>query len=226
MIAEARDEALEHRRVERALDLALRASARMCSRQSSVVQSRRENAMIVSDSAQRAGGLQVIQRRQQLVRREIAGGTENHERNTADCRLNHSCPGSSQPSLTAWPPKPLRIMASSLSPIIVLALAGEAHHQRERHHRRRHALLDRFERGPAALAGIRHEGCDVVERLIAVPENPRSDPAARSAPRCRAATARRSAARSRSKSRLALHQREALRQRPASCRTRCRYEPS
>src|SRR3954447_22884704 len=45
-----------------------------------------------------------------------------------------------------------------------LVLAGhEAHHQRKRDDRRRHAAVDRLEHRPAALAGVVHVAADVVE---------------------------------------------------------------
>ena len=105
--------------------------------------------------------LQVIQRRQQLVDGQVTGGAEDDEVNRADYRSIGVAQSLS--AFTAWPPKPWRIIGQQLVGVVVFALAGEAHHQCQTHHRRGHALLDRFQRGPAAFAGIGHQRRDVVQ---------------------------------------------------------------
>src|SRR5690606_2776364 len=56
---------------------------------------------------QGAGGVEVVERRQELGRGEVAGGAEDRE----------VAGGRHQPaSLTAWPPKLLRIIARSFAP--------------------------------------------------------------------------------------------------------------
>ena len=61
---------------------------------------------------------------------------------------------------TAWPPKPRAHHGEQPPRVVRAALAREAAHQRERDHRRGHAELDRFERGPAAFAGVGHHRRD------------------------------------------------------------------
>ena len=88
-------------------------------------------------------------------------------------------------------------------------------------HRRRHAELDRLERGPAAFARIGDHRRDAGERLVVLAGFRRRDRAATSAPRCRGATSRR-AARRRCRAPCALRAARSPRRAPASSRTRCR----
>ena len=112
LIAEARDKALEYRRIKTALDLAgqhfahvlapfLVAPGTTCKRHDT------------ERFCQPRGRFQVIQRRQQLVAGEVAGGAKNHERARQHCRrdLRLHLPS----SLTACPPNPWRILASILA---------------------------------------------------------------------------------------------------------------
>ena len=74
----------------------------------------------------------------------------------------------------------------------VVEVAGrEARVERAREHRRRHALLDRRDRGPATLAGVRDPALEVVERRATGAAPRRSGRAATSRSRCRAARPRR-----------------------------------
>ena len=68
---------------------------------------------------------------------------------------------------------------------------GEARVQRARQHRRRHALLDRGERGPAALAGVRHAAGELLQVGRLVRARARSGRAATRRSRCRGARPRR-----------------------------------
>ena len=74
---------------------------------------------------------------------------------------------------------------------VVEAARGEALVERRGQDRRRHALVDRRDRGPAALAGVRDPAGEV-GRGRAIPASPpRSGRAARSRSRCRGARPRR-----------------------------------
>ena len=106
--------------------------------------------------------------------------------------------------------------------VVRAALARKAAHQRERDHRRGHAELDRFERGPAPFARVgdhRRDAARAPRRRCK--DFGAADRAATSAPRCRGARSRR-AVRRRCRARCAPRAARSLRRAPASSRTRCR----
>ena len=68
-----------------------------------------------------------------------------------------------QSFFSSWPPNCFRIAESTLSAKSSRPRGGEARVERRAEHRRRHALLDRGDRGPAALARVRDPSIEARE---------------------------------------------------------------
>src|SRR3989344_1129066 len=143
-------------------------------------------------SVQPVRGLQLVERGQELARGEVAGGAEDDEITGSEIshrtyvlrnRLFRESPLPLRErdrvrGVIAFMPSILTLLGrmsaeapahhgQQLVGVFVLALARKTHHEREAHDRRRHALLDALERGPAALARVGHERRDVLQLLIA-----------------------------------------------------------
>src|SRR4030065_2150656 len=135
----------------------------ICSRHFSVVQSRRENAMIESDSASRPAASRWYSAGRSLLdaRFPVAPKITN-----VHGRLSGSWASFISALLHGVAAEALAHFCQHLVGVIALALAGKTHHQGQRHHWRRNAQFDRFKRGPAAFAGVADIRLNVLERLV------------------------------------------------------------
>src|SRR6185503_4232688 len=90
-----------------------------------------------------------------------------------DTPITRTITGPSLPFRDGVASEALSHHGEELPRVVRAALAGEAAHESEGNHRRRHAELDRLQRGPASLAGVGDDRRDIRQVFISL-ENFRS----------------------------------------------------